>query len=108
MTIKRHANLHKLIDREGNIKIEKGGMDLKSKDYCLLSGDLRDWSAVSQRLIESGLDLGYIYIYALKVSSSRFIYIIYAVLQRFLYLNVCLSTWTLKIQTTFSDGLQII
>lgn len=63
MTIKRHANLHKLIDPEGNIKIEKGGMDLKSKDYCLLSGDLRDWSAVSQRLIESGLDLGYNYIH---------------------------------------------
>ncbi|ORE06106.1 leucine carboxyl methyltransferase [Rhizopus microsporus var. microsporus] len=72
MTIKRHANLHKLIDSEGNIKIEKGGMDLKSKDYCLLSGDLRDWSAVSQRLIESGLDLS---APTLFISECVFIYL---------------------------------
>jgi tRNA wybutosine-synthesizing protein 4 len=53
MIIKRQAELSKhLLD----IKIERGGMDLKSQDYCLLGGDLRHWPEVSNQLIRAGFD----------------------------------------------------
>ncbi|KAI8380028.1 leucine carboxyl methyltransferase 2-like protein [Blakeslea trispora] len=55
MTIKRRKQLSDLL--EGSVRIERGGIDLKSDQYCLLGGDLRKWSEVSQQLVASGLDL---------------------------------------------------
>ncbi|KAI8350620.1 leucine carboxyl methyltransferase 2-like protein [Choanephora cucurbitarum] len=54
MTIKRRKELSALL--EGSVSLERGGMDLKSDQYCLIGGDLREWPEVSQRLIASGLD----------------------------------------------------
>jgi tRNA wybutosine-synthesizing protein 4 len=32
-------------------------MDLKSPNYCLIGGDLRNWEDIAKRLIDSGLDV---------------------------------------------------
>ncbi|KAI7901788.1 leucine carboxyl methyltransferase [Cokeromyces recurvatus] len=56
MMIKKHKELLHLLDNVNQVKIERGGMDLKSPDYCLLGGDLREWTTCSKRLIDAGLD----------------------------------------------------
>ncbi|CAM0138586.1 unnamed protein product, partial [Umbelopsis sp. WA50703] len=55
MTIKKRKELFSLLDE--NAKVERGGMDLKSLDYCVLGGDLRNWPDTVTRLVEAGLDL---------------------------------------------------
>lgn len=57
MTIKKRKELSSLLGDLDQVKIERGGMDLKSASYCLLGGDLRNWTDVATRLIEAGLDL---------------------------------------------------
>lgn len=69
MTIKRQPELSKIL---GESKIERGGMDLKSADYCLLGGDLRKWTDVSNRLLESGFDIN---APTLFISECVFIYL---------------------------------
>ncbi|KAI8878956.1 leucine carboxyl methyltransferase [Backusella circina FSU 941] len=55
MTIKKRKELNQYVD--GPVKIERGGMDLKSSNYCLIGGDLRDWNDIAKRLMDSGLDV---------------------------------------------------
>lgn len=55
MTIKKRKELFSLLDE--NAKVERGGMDLNSLDYCVLGGDLRNWSDTVTRLVDAGLDL---------------------------------------------------
>ncbi|GAA5813458.1 hypothetical protein MFLAVUS_006936 [Mucor flavus] len=55
MAVKKRKELFSLLDE--NAKVERGGMDLKSLDYCVLGGDLRNWSDTVTRLVDAGLDL---------------------------------------------------
>lgn len=57
MLIKKRKELSCLLDDLDQVKIERGGMDLKSTSYCLLGADLRNWSDIATRLVEAGLDL---------------------------------------------------
>lgn len=57
MTIKKRKELFSLLDDPEQAKIERGGMDLKSSSYCLLGGDLRNWSDITTKLVDAGLDL---------------------------------------------------
>ncbi|KAI8987681.1 S-adenosyl-L-methionine-dependent methyltransferase [Mycotypha africana] len=54
MTIKRQKVFSQLL--AGDVKLERGGMDLKCSDYCLLGGDLRNWHEIVRKLEEAGLD----------------------------------------------------
>lgn len=56
MTIKKSKELSSLLDDPEKVKIERGGMDLKSTGYCLLGGDLRNWSDIASRMIDAGFD----------------------------------------------------
>lgn len=56
MTIKTRKELSVLLDDPDQVKIERGGMDLKSTSYCLLGGDLRNWSEIVTRMVDAGLD----------------------------------------------------
>ncbi|KAI9281612.1 S-adenosyl-L-methionine-dependent methyltransferase [Sporodiniella umbellata] len=69
MTIHRQRDLSELI---GEMKIERGGLDLKAKDYCLLGGDLRNWSEVSNHLLSAGFDVN---VPTLFLSECVFIYL---------------------------------
>ncbi|KAI8148337.1 leucine carboxyl methyltransferase 2-like protein [Fennellomyces sp. T-0311] len=53
MTIKRRPQLSQLVQ---NARIEKGGAELASDEYFLLSGDLREWSDIVERLSVYGFD----------------------------------------------------
>lgn len=57
MLIKKRRELCSLLDDPSNVKIERGGMDLKGPDYCMLGGDLRNWTDITTRLVDAGLDL---------------------------------------------------
>lgn len=57
MMIKKRKELSCLLDDLDQVKIERGGMDLKSTSYCLLGADLRKWSDIANRLVDAGLDL---------------------------------------------------
>ncbi|KAI7890654.1 S-adenosyl-L-methionine-dependent methyltransferase [Mucor mucedo] len=57
MLIKKRKELSCLLDDLDQVKIERGGMDLKSTSYCLLGADLRKWSDIAHQLVEAGLDL---------------------------------------------------
>lgn len=57
MMIKKRKELCSLLADSDQIKIGRGGMDLLSKDYSILGGDLRNWSDIANRLVEAGLDL---------------------------------------------------
>lgn len=56
MTVKKHKELYNLVD-SSSVKIERGGMDFKSSDYCILGGDLRDWEDVAKSLEKIDFDL---------------------------------------------------
>lgn len=57
MTIKKSKELSSLLDDPEKVKIERGGMDLKSTSYCLLGGDLRNWSDIASRMMDAGFDV---------------------------------------------------
>ncbi|KAI9478890.1 MAG: putative leucine carboxyl methyltransferase [Benjaminiella poitrasii] len=57
MMIKKHKELFHLLDDVNQVKIERGGIDFVSPDYCLIGGDLREWTECATRLVEAGLDL---------------------------------------------------
>lgn len=57
MTIKKRKELYSLLDDPSLVKIERGGMDLKGPDYCILGGDLRNWTDITKRLVDAGLNL---------------------------------------------------
>jgi tRNA wybutosine-synthesizing protein 4 len=56
MAIKKRKELSSLLDDPSEVKIERGGMDLKSSNYCILGGDLRNWTDITKRLVNAGLD----------------------------------------------------
>jgi tRNA wybutosine-synthesizing protein 4 len=57
MWIKKRKELSCLLDDIDQVKIERGGMDLKGSSYCMLGADLRNWSDIANRLVDAGLDL---------------------------------------------------
>lgn len=72
MIVKRRPELYQLLDTSKDLKIERGGMDLKSDKYCLLGGDLRKWSDVVGLLLKSGFDIS---VPSLFISECVFIYL---------------------------------
>lgn len=55
MSIKRHKELYNLLDGS-SVKIERGGMNFISSDYCVLGGDLRDWEDIVENLKQTNFD----------------------------------------------------
>ncbi|KAL7751785.1 carboxy methyl transferase for protein phosphatase 2A [Sorochytrium milnesiophthora] len=64
---------HKLTKHLGNVHYGRGGMELYSDEYTLVSGDLRCWtSQVAPRLLERGFDA---HIPTLLLSECVFVYL---------------------------------
>lgn len=57
MMTKRRKELSSLMAEADQAKIGRGGMDLLGKDYCLLGGDLRNWSDIADSLLKAGLNV---------------------------------------------------
>ncbi|CAO0795251.1 unnamed protein product [Mucor circinelloides] len=72
MMIKRRKELSSLMTEADQAKIGRGGMDLLGKDYCLLGGDLRNWSDIANSLLKAGLNIE---LPTLFLSECVFIYI---------------------------------
>ncbi|KAI7862867.1 S-adenosyl-L-methionine-dependent methyltransferase, partial [Spinellus fusiger] len=70
MAIQQHAMLHQLLGPRESLQF--GGTELVSEKYCLIGGDLREWTSVVERLLHHGLDVS---IPTLFLSECVFVYL---------------------------------
>ncbi|KAF7721405.1 hypothetical protein EC973_004711 [Apophysomyces ossiformis] len=73
LTIKRYKDLNQLLGPPDNIKIDKGGMELSSHDYCLIGEDLRAWNNVVERLVHYGLDKRQAVLFLVGCRKTKFV-----------------------------------